>query len=192
MAKEGMQVEAAASDERARLVAALEFDLGEGPSHEAFTLGRPVLASDLAGTSAISWPGFSTTAGEQGIGAAFAFPLQVGAARLGVFSLYEDHPRELDATERSQSMTFAEIAIDLLLEDVAPRRGGVVSEGLASILDQRTEVFQAQGMVMVALGVDLDEALARMRAHAFATARDLDAMAIDIVEGRLDPEAELT
>jgi hypothetical protein len=192
MSRDGLQAVAAASDERARAVAALEFDLGEGPSHEAFAHGRPVLASDLSGTIAVSWPGFSTAAGEKGVGAAYALPLQVGASRLGVLSMYAGHARVLDSLERNRATTFAAITTDLLLADIAPRDDGVVSDDLASILDQRTEVFQAQGMVMVALGIDLAEALARMRAHAFATSRDLDGMALDIVEGRLDPTTEMT
>jgi hypothetical protein len=192
MSRDGLQAVAAASDDRARAVAALEFDLGEGPSHEAFAHGRPVLASDLAGSIAVSWPGFSTAAGEKGVGAAYALPLQVGASRLGVLSMYSGRPRVLDSVERDRATTFAAITTDLLLADIAPPYDGVVSEELASILDQRTEVFQAQGMVMVALGVDLAEALARMRAHAFATSRDLDGMALDIVEGRLDPTTEMT
>jgi hypothetical protein len=40
--------------------------------------------------------------------------------------------------------------------------------------------------------VTLAEALVRMQAHAFAADRGLDALALDIVEGRLDPGAVLT
>ncbi len=46
-------------------------------------------------------------------------------------------------------------------------------------------------MVMVALDVSLAEALVRMRAHAFGTGRGLDEVAVDIVEGRLDPSAAM-
>lgn len=56
---------------------------------------------------------------------------------------------------------------------------------LESALSFRNEVYQAQGMVMSALGITLTAALARMRAHAFAAGRDLTDVAIDIVEGRL-------
>jgi hypothetical protein len=170
----------------------LEFDLGEGPSHAAFSQGRPVLVPDLVGGTAASWPGFSTAAGEKGIGAAYAFPVQVGASRLGVLSMYADQTRVFDGTERNCAAVFAEIATGLLLDNIAPADGGVVSKELASILDQRTEVFQAQGMVMVALDVDLASALARMRAHAFALGKSLDIVALDIVEGRLNPQVEMT
>jgi AmiR/NasT family two-component response regulator len=47
------------------------------------------------------------------------------------------------------------------------------------------EVYQAQGMVMVDLGVGLDEALVRLRGHAFVEGRPVAAVARDIVAGRL-------
>ena len=48
----------------------------------------------------------------------------------------------------------------------------------------RDEVYQAQGMVMVELGVTLEVALARMRAVAFADGISLQELAADIVAGR--------
>ena len=38
-------------------------------------------------------------------------------------------------------------------------------------------------MVMVDLGIGLADALARMRAHAFATGIDLNVLAVDIIAG---------
>jgi hypothetical protein len=37
---------------------------------------------------------------------------------------------------------------------------------------------------MVDLGIGLADALARMRAHAYSTGTDLDALALDIIAGR--------
>ena len=50
-------------------------------------------------------------------------------------------------------------------------------------LDLRTEVYQAQGMVMVQLDT-LNAALARMRATAFSRGVDLGQLSADIVAGR--------
>jgi hypothetical protein len=191
MSRGGDTVVAAATSEWIRSVAALEFDLGEGPTKDAFAQGRPIFASTMNDGAASSWPGFAAVVRGKGIAAAFAFPVQVGATRLGVLSMYDDQPRVLDRVERSQGAVFAEIATELLLENADLGQDGDVSSELANLLDVRTEVFQAQGMVMVALGVDLAEALARMRAYAFSQTRDLDGVALDIVERRLDPQAEL-
>ncbi len=47
------------------------------------------------------------------------------------------------------------------------------------------EVHQAQGMLMVDLGVNAEEAMARLRAHASANGRTLGDVARDIVAGSL-------
>jgi hypothetical protein len=49
-------------------------------------------------------------------------------------------------------------------------------------------------MVMVDLGISLQEALARMRAQAYASEQDLADLATDILGGRtrLDPDLDAT
>ena len=64
------------------------------------------------------------------------------------------------------------------------RHDGSIDPELTDRLEFRTEIHQAQGMLMVALRTDLTDALARMRAHAFVTDRPLLEVATDILEGR--------
>ena len=49
----------------------------------------------------------------------------------------------------------------------------------------RSELHQAQGMVMVQLGTDLATAMVRLRAHAYGGERRLGDVARDIVARRL-------
>ena len=49
------------------------------------------------------------------------------------------------------------------------------------------EVHQAQGIVMVVLGVGVDEALLVMRARASALGRPVADLARDVVSGVVDP-----
>jgi hypothetical protein len=49
----------------------------------------------------------------------------------------------------------------------------------------RSQIHQASGMVMVQLGVSIEEALVRLRAYAFARGRPLGEIAGQIVERRL-------
>jgi AmiR/NasT family two-component response regulator len=51
--------------------------------------------------------------------------------------------------------------------------------------DDRAEVHQATGMVLVQLEVSAQEAFVRLRAHAFATRRPLGDVARDVVARRL-------
>lgn len=177
---------AAASDPTSRSRAELEFGVGEGPAHDAFIRGGPVLVPDLGGPQGNTWPGYAPAARAAGIGAVFAFPLQVGASRFGVLSLFADVPTRLGGTELSQGLALSELATEVLLDSSAATSDGEIDPDLKSALGFRSEIYQAQGMIMVTLGIALPEALSRMRAHAFSGERKLIDVSIDIVEGRLD------
>ncbi len=171
---------AAVSDEMTRGLAGLEFDLGEGPSRSAHSQGRPVIVPDL-GAPAADWAGWGPAARAAGIGALFAFPLQVGAARFGVLTMYSTVPRSLHRIEFGRCLAMAELATEILLASSDLGADGDIDPSLKGVLGFRVEVYQAQGMVMAALDVSLAEALARIRAHAFASDRDLADVAVDIV-----------
>jgi hypothetical protein len=163
----------AASDERSRRIDELQFSAGEGPSYDAVIYSRPVLTPDL-GADGGRWPGYTSTAIEAGVEGVFAFPLQVGALCLGVLDVYAARSGSLSDEQIATTLTATRRAIEILL-DGAP--------GLGDEIDQRAEIYQAQGMLMAARGIDAAEALARMRAHAFAHGQQLHALALFILAG---------
>lgn len=175
---------AAWSGDRARRVEELEFSLGEGPGSDAFLTSRPVLIADLEGADG-RWPGYAPAACAAGSKAIFAFPMRVGAARFGVLSLHMSRPRSLTATEVTTCLMVTELATEIVLDGFPSG-----SEPGARELPQldvdgiRDQVYQAQGMVMVELGVSLPEALARLRAHAFSSDQELADLAADVLAGR--------
>jgi hypothetical protein len=173
----------AASSDRARFVEDLEFRLGEGPGNDAFLSTRPVLTPDLDRASS-RWPGYAPAAVAAGARASFAFPMHVGAARFGVLHLHCSHTRTLTDREIATSLMLTELATETVLDDFPPMVGGGISLELGAS-DRRDDVYQAQGMVMVELGISLTEALARMRAHAFAADQDLADLAADILARRI-------
>ena len=89
----------------------------------------------------------------------------------------------MSRTELGQAFVFADRVVTMLLD--GQERVTDDADGLDDAIDNRIELFQAQGMVMVQLGVSLGEALARMRAYAYAEDRRLRAVAADIVARRL-------
>ena len=185
MGEEGTRGVAAASDPVGRMLEELQFALGEGPCIDAFVSRRVVLEPDLGNGASARWLAYAPAAHAQGVGAVFAFPLQVGAARLGVMDVYRNSPGLLSEASFAQALTFAEVAVEMLLDAQSKAVAGEVAEGLDHALDSHYVVYQAQGMTMVDLGVSLVEALARMRAHAYAHGRPLWEIARDIVAGRL-------
>lgn len=120
---------------------------------------------------------------EAGVGAVFVFPMHIGAAAFGVLALYYDGATTLDHEQMNLGLSFAASAADLLLDSPADGAGEALGLDHQSAQEFRSQVYQAQGMVMVSLGVSLAEALARMRAHAFANGQDLAALSAAIVAG---------
>jgi hypothetical protein len=182
----------AASSDRARSVDELEFSLGEGPGRDAFSGSRPVLTPDLE-RAFDRWPGYVPAALAAGVRATFAFPMLIGAARFGVVHLHCPRARTLTDHDIATSLMLTELATEIVLDIYAPAGDHTPADvPLLAPDDHRDEIYQAQGMVMVALGVSLREALARMRAHAFASNQELAAVAADILAGRtrLEPDPD--
>jgi AmiR/NasT family two-component response regulator len=84
---------------------------------------------------------------------------------------------------RAGSLTDAQLAAAL----TATRRATQIvldgGPGLGDAIEHRAEIYQAQGMVMAARDEGPAEALARMRAHAFANDVSLLAVALRILAG---------
>lgn len=178
----------ASSHVQLQRVEELQFELGEGPCIDAFARGRAVLVPDLGAAAATTWPAYAPAAHFLGVRAVFAFPLAVGAARLGALDVYRDHAGALTAQTMVSAMTFAEVAMEGLLTDAGAGKPGA-PDLFDDIDGNRFEVYQAQGMLMAQLGVGAEQALIRLRAYAYAheqpavdVARDIIARKI-IIEG---------
>lgn len=186
--KAGAQMTLAASTAPVERIEQLQFSLGEGPCLDAYTTRRPVLVSDLLEMSGTPWPAYASAAGDHGVRGVFAFPLQVGAARLGAMDVYRDTAGALSPESLDLALTFAEVATESILD--AQDRSGSPDQVLHDAGADHHQVFQAQGMVMIQLGVTLAEAMARIRAHAFSHDRQLSDVAEDIIEGKLVLESD--
>jgi hypothetical protein len=176
---------AAASDPLSAALEELQLTVGEGPGIEAHAAGRPVLLADLGDGALARWPGYTPAAHDQGVRAVFAFPLQVGAARLGVLTAHRRQAGSLSGASLRLALTFADVAVQALVDGQAHAPEGHLGDGLDQVLDSQVGLYQAQGMVMVDLGVPIADALVRLRAYAYAAGRPLHAVARDVVEGRL-------
>jgi hypothetical protein len=127
------------------------------------------------------WPGFAPAAVEAGARALFAFPLQAGAIRAGVLLLYRARPGPLTSQQLADALVFADIALQLVLDFSAGISGSADYRPLDGLSVGRAEVYQATGMISVQLGVSLEEAFVRLRAHAFAAGTPLDDIADHVV-----------
>jgi len=188
MTDDGPAGTVAASDGGARQLEELQFTLGQGPCVDASCTGRPVLAPDLARTSSRSWPRFRAGAEAAGLRAVFAFPLQVGAIRLGVLDLYRNTAGDLSGEALASALAFADAATQLLLDLQAhDTTQGIPPPHALAVLDDRAEVHQATGVVSVRARVSLAQALALLRARAYAEGRPIGDLARDVLDQVVQP-----
>lgn len=185
MTNEGPGAMLAATDDAARLMEELQFSLGEGPCIDSSRSGRPVLQGDLARTAPALWPAFSSQALGAGIAAIFAFPLQVGAVRVGVLDLYRDEAGGLAEEDLTKALAYADAATAVLLQLQADARSGEMHPDLAESLYDRAEVHQATGMISVQLGIPVKDAMTVLRARTYAADRSILDVAHDVVTRKL-------
>jgi hypothetical protein len=168
----------------------LQFTLGEGPGPDAVRTGSPVLEPDLRRVRPERWPALLPAARELGVHGVCCFPLGIGAIRVGVLTLLCAGDRRLSEQQYADATALAAALTGAFLNGNhrGSRDGNVL--GLGKALEwssglHRAVVHQATGMVSVQLGVTIEEALLRLRAHAYGSERPLGEVAEDVVARRL-------
>jgi hypothetical protein len=176
-----------ATDEHAGLLEDLQDVLQEGPCRDAFDSGQPN-ETLLTRDAAARWPQFIPAAAEA-IGPdaiLWSIPMRSDGAVMGTISLYRRLPGPL-ALPAADAQALADAVAGLLLEDPSAYAAfSALAEGGWS---SRAVVQQAAGVVAAQLGTSIEDALAVLRSHAFATNSLLRQVARDVVERRLDLSA---
>lgn len=175
----------AGAGRHARTVAGLQMELGEGPCLDAHASGIPVFLPDLTAENANRWPTFAAAALAVGVHAEFSLPLTVGPGGIGTLDLCRDRPGMLSDEHLADALVTADIARDAVLyQPYAPGDPGV-AELLATVGTDRIVIHQATGMIAAQLDDTIANALARLRAAAFASGRSMYDIAQDVVERRV-------
>ncbi|OMQ14457.1 hypothetical protein A7K94_0216495 [Modestobacter sp. VKM Ac-2676] len=127
--------------------------------------------------------------------AVLSVPLLPPLGPLVVLDLYVRDPERLRAVDRTE---VADVVTAVTLEMAVAARSSATAEpdpgragGGAPDALRRARVWQAMGMVNVAHRLDSEDALALLKAHAFAADRVVDDVAADLVTGRLPLDALL-
>jgi transcriptional regulator with GAF, ATPase, and Fis domain len=168
-----------ATDDVAAKLENLHDVLGEGPATQAYLTGTPVVVELEEGSSA--WSMFVEEASRQTPAVTlFALPMRSGSGVLGVLSLYRSTPGDL-SEPLEEAGFLADALAAAVLEDTAD--GSDLADG--GSWSNRAEVHQATGMVVAQLAVSVRDALALLRAHAFALDRDLSEVAHAVVTRQL-------
>jgi hypothetical protein len=190
-----------ATDPTAQLLEELQFTLNEGACIEAATTGRPVFVEDIHQIGQVErWPVFAAAAAEQtDVRTLCALPLRWGSTNLGVLDLYRRQPVALSDAQRADAMAAVDTAALMMLtlrteptvpaDLTDPADLPDAADWGATWLDPpiaaRAEIHQATGMVLAQLDISATDALARLRAYAFAHQRLLIDVAADVVARRV-------
>jgi hypothetical protein len=175
----------AGAGRHARAVTGLQMELGEGPCLQAHASGIPVLLPDLAAEPANRWPAFAAAALAVGVHAEFSLPLIVGPGGIGTFDLCRDRPGMLSDEHLADALVAADIARDAVLYQPYTAGGPGLAELLDMVGTDRIMIHQATGMIAAQLDDTVANALARLRAAAFASGRSMYDIAKDVVERRV-------
>ncbi|GGX96910.1 GAF and ANTAR domain-containing protein [Streptomyces minutiscleroticus] len=175
------------TDEHAPGLEELQYTLGEGPTVDAARTGHTVIAADLTDRAAAErWP-VLTAAPTSSPHAVIAVPLRLGVVTAGVLTGYRTTPGPFTPTQRLDLDAFARIALNLLL-NTPPRTLAVPRPGTAPRPDvslRRAQVHRAAGFLSSRLDITVEDALLRLRAHAFSHDRPLADVARDVLADRL-------
>jgi hypothetical protein len=170
----------AASDLAAQNAQDLEFTLGEGPARDAAEQSRPIAATGPALLE--RWSNYGPAVVALGIRSVAAVPLQISSIPLGALTAF-DPPRE-PAGENLEPIHAAADTIALSVLMAAGEGDAEQAPDLQSLFgqaDRRAVVHQAAGVVAERNGCTIADALALIRAHAFAEGEPVDSVASDIM-----------
>lgn len=162
----------AVSDQLSRAAQDLEYVLGEGPGQDAAATHHPVHVSG-PGIEA-RWPGYGPSLVSLGVASVAAVPLQTQGGCIGALTVFDPLPAD---TGPARLAAIAEVLTRIVLLDPD------ADPDLYGGTDVRATVHQAAGMVSVRIGCSAADALALIKAVAFAEEVPSDTIARQIVYG---------
>jgi hypothetical protein len=178
-----------ASDQDSAEAERLQFTVGEGPCLTAHATGEPVVADEA--TIRSDWPSFyDALLTRTEIRSVASIPLQNGLAGVGALDLYVIPPNDIAVLDLGDAHVIAGQVASLLQThrrpSAHPAEGPVWLDAPAA--ERRSRVWQAIGFVNSGLGVSSPQALALLRAHAFAANTSLDEIAARLVDREISVE----
>ncbi|MEV8017014.1 GAF domain-containing protein [Streptomyces sp. NPDC086554] len=168
------QLAVAASDRPSRGAQDLEYVLTAGPGRDAARARRKVYVS--GGAIEERWPAYGSGLAALGLSAVAALPLQVAEGCIGTLTVF-DPPQDLARSEVFDGVAGALTAGVLLGPDADP--------GLYGGADIRAAVHQAAGALSEQTGGSIGDALALIKARAFALGESPESVAHRFLSGEL-------
>ncbi len=179
----------------ARAYDELQFTFGEGPCLDSVAGRTPIVVVDLADPEEVRWPAYGPALLSHQIRCVTAVPIVIAGEFVGALDLFRARPGPLLGEDFVGAVAAAELSaipvLDLMGGDLQAAVADPSSNAWAELNTlSRAEVSQATGMLVAQLGTEPAEALVRLRAHAYATGRSVTDVARDILDRRVNLDAD--
>ena len=154
--------------------------VGEGPSLWAYEHGMAV-STAVDGGADHRWPQFAESVKREiGQLSIYAVPIIPESEIVGVSTFYLRRQSSLLIDEETCRLLINAVGVALVADP------DLTDDGSAGSWASRDKVSQATGMVMAQLGLRPEDALALLRAHAYADNTSLNGVSQAVIERRLD------
>jgi GAF domain-containing protein len=155
---------ASAVDELVASLVAVEQDVGEGPTLEAFARGTAARVQTLVDAGQV-WPRWTPEARARGVGAWLAVP-SGSDDDTAVVCAASTRPRRWQDSEVTAAQVLADLAAGWVAHAHELNRVRRDAAQLQDALDHRLVIEQAKGIIAGELGCTVDQAFAMLRDHA--------------------------
>ena len=176
----------AASSHDAADLEAFQSQRAEGPCHDTYLDGRPVLVPDVA-AQAERWPGFVPVALQHGVRSVHAVPLRLRDQVLGALGLFGPAVGELNERDIRLAQALADVATVSMIQDRIASDRDAVNEQLQIALDTRVLLEQAKGVLAHSGGLGMPDAYAALVRYARDHNLKLGHVARALVERSVPP-----
>jgi len=176
----------ASSSEEMRLLELLQIQVDEGPCVDCFRDGNAIVNRALADPDG-RWPHFSPRAVALGFRSVHCLPMRLRGRTIGALNLFRAAPGSLTEEDVIVAQGLADVATIAILQHRTSLDAKTLNFQLSGALNSRIIIEQAKGMVSQAAHCDMNQAFARLRAHARNHNQGLTVVATMVVEGSLAP-----
>jgi GAF domain-containing protein len=183
---QGVHEVAASTNVRAETLGRVQLHLGDGPGVDCLRSREVVSCSDLR-RAGERWPRFSAAAAMSGFRAVQVLPMERGTDLVGAVNLFHARPRTLTEAELAVAGALADLTAIGILHERNARRYRTRIEQLQTALDTRVIIEQAKGVLAERCRIGTERAFELLRDHARRNNVRLHDLALDIVDGGLDP-----
>jgi hypothetical protein len=172
----------AASDEQADLAEQFQAFEREGPALDVVT-SREALTVDLASADR-RWPNFAPAAREAGIGWVHARPIHLDSVVIGALNLFRPHAGG-GVPDPALGRALCGLISVALAQERPDRRSERLAERIQQILNERSRVEQAKGVLAAHMDVSPVDAYEVLAHYAQVRRTTAVRVAVDLIDGRI-------